>query len=959
LLSPASLLELPSLPGQLPQFSVAHVGDFSWGTNAAAALETDINAAYDEVVFWRKNVFKLPSGSVGKAFVDETSRLMAAYTPGNPLERIALTAIALMTPLLLQKPFANSTMKVNVSHLQRRLLMWQLGDIRTLLAEGRTIQRRLTNTRRRQADADVTRIFTKLMFEGKTNSALRFLSDQSRSGVLSLTPESRQALLDKHPQRESEDPSILLAGPLQYPDPIIFAALTSDTIRKSVLSTQGSAGPSGGDADHWKRMCLSFKTSSGNLCDSLAMMARRLCTTFVDPLGLRAFLANRLVPLDKNPGLRPVGIGEVHRRIIGKAIMHVLKRDIQNSAGPLQLCVGQEAGCEAAIHAMTRIFANEATDGLLLVDADNAFNRLNRSAALWNIQYTCPPLSTVLINCYRESARLFVTGGMELQSQEGTTQGDPLAMAMYAMAILPLIHSLQGIISQVWFADDAQGAGKLPALRVWWDRLIDLGPKYGYFPKAAKTHLVVKPHLFAEAQVAFSHTGVQISLGQRDLGAAIGDLPSVRAHIAAKVSQWKADVVNLAKVAKSEPHAAHAAFVQGLRHRWTFLQRTMVDIGAQLQPLEDSIRQQYIPSLLGRTVSDAERDMLALPGRYGGAAIDNPVQLSTIKYADSAAISSGLVGMIVQQDPFSLPCPHAQQTVRADRRKVREQSWKNQATELMRTLPEGQCRALLCAQEKGASAVITTRPLKEFGFALPKHEFRDVLLMRYDWPLPNLPSRCPCGQRFDVHHSQICKLGGFVHMRHNDVRDLFGGQCRRVLNDVQIEPPLQHLTGEHLYPASANISDEARVDVRAKGFWLRQQSAFFDVRIFYPHAQCYRDKPLQQVYCSLEKEKKRHYGDRILQVEHGTFTPLVFSSNGGMGRETNEAIKRLACHIADSTGESYSSTMGLLRCRFSFTLLRSAITCLRGSRRLRPSSLLADNPTSLIQHEAGIPDDQE
>ena len=164
--------------------------------------------------------------------------------------------------------------------------------------------------------------------------------------------------------------------------------------------------------------------------------------------------------------------------------------------------------------------------------------------------------------------------------------------------------------------------------------------------------------------------------------------------------------------------------------------------------------------------------------------------------------------------------------------------------DLLNVLPDKQSRALEFAQEKGASAIITTRPLKEFGFALPKNEFRDILLMRYDWPLQNLPSRCPCGQSFDVHHAQICKLGGFVHMRHDDVRDLFGSECSKVLHDIQLEPPLQPLTGEILYPASANSANEARADIRAKGFWTQQQNAFFDVRIFYPHANCYRGKSL-------------------------------------------------------------------------------------------------------------------
>ena len=114
---------------------------------------------------------------------------------------------------------------------------------------------------------------------------------------------------------------------------------------------------------------------------------------------------------------------------------------------------------EAAIHATTMMLQSDDNDAVLLVDADNAFNRLNRQAALWNIQFICPAISTVIINIYRAPSRLFVFGGLELASQEGTTQGDPLAMAMYVLAITPLIQEIHGIPNQAWYADDAQAAG--------------------------------------------------------------------------------------------------------------------------------------------------------------------------------------------------------------------------------------------------------------------------------------------------------------------------------------------------------------------------------------------------------------------------------------------------------------------------------------------------------------------
>ena len=165
------------------------------------------------------------------------------------------------------------------------------------------------------------------------------------------------------------------------------------------------------------------------------------------------------MPLDKCPGLTPIGIREVHRRIITKAILILLKQDILDAAGPLQVCAGQESGCEAAIHAMRQIFVDKETEGTLLVDPTNTFNSINWQAALHNIGIMCPPpLAQVLFNTYQAPVRCLIQGGGEIFSSEGTTQGDPLAMVMYALAIRPLIDRLQSLcptIKQVLYADDA------------------------------------------------------------------------------------------------------------------------------------------------------------------------------------------------------------------------------------------------------------------------------------------------------------------------------------------------------------------------------------------------------------------------------------------------------------------------------------------------------------------------
>ena len=199
---------------------------------------------------------------------------------------------------------------------------------------------------------------------------------------------------------------------------------------------------------------------------------------YVDPEGLSALVACRLITLDKSPGVWPVGIGETLRRLVFNAVLRVARDDIQTAVGCLQLCAGQEAACEAGVNAMWTLLEDDDVKAVLLVDASNAFNFLNREAALHNIHVICPTIAPMLTNTYRNPARLFI-GGKNITSQVGTTQGDPLATAMYTLATLPLIHRLGGEVTQSWYADDASAGGRLEGLHRWWDKQDTMGLTFG------------------------------------------------------------------------------------------------------------------------------------------------------------------------------------------------------------------------------------------------------------------------------------------------------------------------------------------------------------------------------------------------------------------------------------------------------------------------------------------------
>ena len=192
--------------------------------------------------------------------------------------------------------------------------------------------------------------------------------------------------------------------------PVVFEGVDENTVKEAALKTKGASGSSGLDADGWRKIIVSksYGTINADLRRAFANVIKKICTeklpvdTTKDETPLETFLACRLILLDKNPGLQPIGVGEVLRRIAGK--VKVVKEDIKKAAGCLQLCAGQGAGCEATIHAMHKIFESNDTEAILIVDAENAFNSINRKAQLRNIEYLCSAIATFLFNCYAISA---------------------------------------------------------------------------------------------------------------------------------------------------------------------------------------------------------------------------------------------------------------------------------------------------------------------------------------------------------------------------------------------------------------------------------------------------------------------------------------------------------------------------------------------------------------------------
>ena len=123
--------------------------------------------------------------------------------------------------------------------------------------------------------------------------------------------------------------------------------------------------------------------------------------------------------------------------------------------------------------------------------------------------------------------------------------------------------------------------------------------------------------------------------------------------------------------------------------------------------------------------------------------------------------------------------------------------------------------------------------------------------------------------------------------RHNEIRVLEAEILQAMCTDVKMEPVLQEVNGEVL-PKGANNAPDVRLEIRARGFWAREQSALFDVGVCHPNADSYKNLTTEQIYKLHENDKKRLYSSRVLEVERGTGDRRVtLPLSHGLGLESH------------------------------------------------------------------------
>ena len=328
--------------------------------------------------------------------------------------------------------------------------------------------------------------------------------------------------------------------------PTVFNKISARVDQKHAMKTHGGAEPSNFDAHDWRRLLSAFGQASTNLCKLVLKFAKRLATSIIQSDNLIAYNGCQLVALDKCPGVRPIGIGEVMHCITGRIIVDFIRQDLTSLGGNMQLSLGTKCDIEHAIHSLRHGFDDAENERIPLINAKNAFNVLNRRTALENVKpYAHHCMLPYIIPIVIRLISTWVSWPFCLRK----VQHKMIALRWQCMELLPLISRLHNdSLTQKWYADDGSVFGKLKDIRALFGKPTELGPKYGYLVNLSKCQLIIKPGGERQASALFAGKNVEITLGAQVLGSVIGSSDASKNFLTDsefKYSKVWTDLVNL------------------------------------------------------------------------------------------------------------------------------------------------------------------------------------------------------------------------------------------------------------------------------------------------------------------------------------------------------------------------------------------------------------------------------
>ena len=396
------------------------------------------------------------------------------------IQHLCGSLVQVFPSLMLQK--CSSKDKDNIEALSRRLALWEETKFDEILSEAKAIQSKLQSRKKKNRKTNVNAQFIKAVENGEIRKASQSI-DPNNFGLNAWNDVVKQELKAKYPQESTMHKTKKVSDSLFHDTKI-----KCSSIYKIIAQGKSDSGGLSHIGNHTLLKLCKLKSSGNNLILSLTKLSNTLANEKVD--NLYEFMATRCIPVKKQDGSsRPVGIGDILRRIALKAIDRHHKKNTQMNC-LRQLGNGTENGCEAIIHSL-RKFSDSMLNSkcvILTIDASNAFNRIDRQKTLDIIYDKAPGLYLAALNTYGNDSFVLINDEKH-PVVTGSVQGCPMATTFFNYGLSALIESLakNSGIMQIWYCDDGYIYGSVESVLDAWRKIKEFGPNIGYWPNSKST----------------------------------------------------------------------------------------------------------------------------------------------------------------------------------------------------------------------------------------------------------------------------------------------------------------------------------------------------------------------------------------------------------------------------------------------------------------------------------------
>jgi hypothetical protein len=682
-----------------------------------------------------------------------------------------------------------------------------------------------------------------------------------------------------------------------------------------------------------------------NLAAVVNMMLRGDCPESVRPWVMGA----KLAALPKQAGgLRPIAVGETLRRIAGKAMMHCASDAVNQRLKPFQVGVGVKAGAEVLVHVARQWLGRnkgERNKVLVMLDLENAFNSIDRSAIRQGIRRTFPGAASWIDCCYAEDSWV-ILGEELLSSGRGVQQGDPAGPAIFALGIHEDVEEAMEATEQAFpgeldwvglFLDDTMAAGTARAVKMFVETLatkwkckgLELAPSKSIVVPSGGHHTDLRPEDFPG--MVWNEDG-----NFKLLGAPFGSRIECEAQMAKRVLKAEEVAKGAAQLSSSQGGLLLVRHCGGFA-KVAYVCRTTPPslVKDALVSFSDVLRN-HVGRVAQRSLEQREWDLAGLAIKSGGLGVRHPDE-----HAEAAYLASWMAAREAAReidrafDPADTDgSSHIKETKAAFNEGVGQEDSLGEEIDMERmaqknlsgrrdkrarerldaaSLDDPYFRAhLRLAAIPGAGAWLTAMP-EEDAREMDSVLFRIALQRRLRMRVTEQDEACmACGGVMDTwgDHALVCPCQGDRTRRHNILRDLLAVEAARGSLGPEKEKAglLPHRPPEDGIGSGENRQEGNNEARRPADVWLPRGAGFsggrpealdFAVTSGMRRDRLCRTLNSAESICEDYAETKRQYKDTDQQVTEAgmKFTPIVFEAHaGGWGLAARQIIGSIAKH---------------------------------------------------------------